>query len=255
MIEKEVKKIDGQTTQKTSKHMEAEEKLLKKAKYVLENSGYHWNSALLSVLGRQSISKILYYNELYEKILDVPGVICEFGVFWGGATALLSNLRGIYEPYNYTRKIVGFDTFSGFYEVDTKDGSISSEGDFSAGEKSYSEVNELLSIHESFSPISHIKKHELIKGDASKTFNKWLDENPASIISMAILDFDIYKPTKSVLSRITERFTKGSLLLFDELSCPYYPGETLALMETIGIGNLKLRRNPHMPWCSYAVWE
>jgi hypothetical protein len=74
-------------------------------------------------------------------------------------------------------------------------------------------------------------------------------------VSLAILDFDIYKPTKSVLSRITERLTKGSVLVFDEISCPHFPGETLALMETIGIGNLKLRRHPHQPWCSYAIWE
>ncbi len=28
--------------------------------------------------------------------------------------AILSNFRGIYEPYNFSRKIIGFDTFEGF---------------------------------------------------------------------------------------------------------------------------------------------
>jgi len=28
----------------------------------------------------------------------------------------------MYEPYNYTRKIVGFDTFEGFSGIDGKDG-------------------------------------------------------------------------------------------------------------------------------------
>lgn len=35
---------------------------------------------------------------------------------------LFVNLRGIYEPYNYTRKIVCFDTFIGFQHLDEKDG-------------------------------------------------------------------------------------------------------------------------------------
>lgn len=33
----------------------------------------------------------------------------EFGVRWGQNLALFESFRGIYEPYNYNRKIVGFD--------------------------------------------------------------------------------------------------------------------------------------------------
>lgn len=95
----------------------------------------------------------------------------------------------------------------------------------------------------------------MVVGDACDTFPAWLEDNPASIIALAILDFDIYKPTKAVLTRITERLTKGSILAFDELSCPHFPGETLALIETLGINNLRLKRNPHQPYCSFAVWE
>jgi hypothetical protein len=254
MLKKPVK-LGGEATHQTHTELEAVNKLLSKARYVLDKSGHQWNLHLPSVLRRQTISRILYYNEIYQKIIDVPGVICEFGVQWGATMALLSNLRGIYEPYNYTRKIIGFDTFSGFPSLDEKDGDFNAEGDYSTGEQHYSELNELLSIQEGFSPINHISKFELIKGDACDTFSQWLEQNPASIVSLAILDFDIYKPTKSVLSRITERLTKGSVLVFDEISCPHFPGETLALMETIGIGNLKLRRHPHQPWCSYAIWE
>ena len=139
--------------------------------------------------------------------------------------------------------------------MDKKDGGNSEEGDYSTGEQHYDQLSKLLNLQEKFSPLSHIQKHELVKGNACHTFNTWLDDNPASLISLAILDFDIYKPTKAVLSRVVERFTKGSVLVFDEFSCPHYPGETLALMETLGINNLHLRRDPHQPWCSYAVWE
>ena len=38
----------------------------------------------------------------------------EFGVRYGQVLSTLLNLRGIYEPYNYLREIIGFDTFEGF---------------------------------------------------------------------------------------------------------------------------------------------
>ncbi len=71
---------------------------------------------------RQELSKMLFLNDLYQKFVGVHGVIMEFGTRWGQNLATLSNLRGIYEPYNYNRKIVGFDTFEGFTSLNEKDG-------------------------------------------------------------------------------------------------------------------------------------
>ena len=247
-------KISGEATQQTTEEQQNVRSLLECTKHLLKESGHQWNQHTISVLRRQTISRIIYYNELYQKIIDVPGVICEFGVQWGATMALLQNLRGIYEPYNYSRKIIGFDTFTGFASVDAKDGSFCSEGDYSTGKAHLDQLSRLLSLQEQFSPIAHIQKYELVQGDACLTFGPWLDQNPASIISMAIMDFDIYKPTKVVLDQLLPRLTKGSLLVFDELNCPHFPGETLALMETLGIGSLRLRRHPHQPWCAYAVW-
>ena len=65
-------------------------------------------------INRQSMARFLWIHELYSNIINVPGVIMEFGVRWGQNLALFQSLRGIYEPYNYTRKVIGFDTFSGF---------------------------------------------------------------------------------------------------------------------------------------------
>ena len=37
------------------------------------------------------VAKILYLNELYQKVIDLPGVIMEFGVWWG-ANLTFSNV-------------------------------------------------------------------------------------------------------------------------------------------------------------------
>ena len=84
------------------------------------------DNELLTNLGlfinRQSLSRVIFMNELYQKIINVNGVVMEFGVRWGQNLSLFSNFRGMYEPYNYTRKIIGVDTFSGFPSIHKNDG-------------------------------------------------------------------------------------------------------------------------------------
>ena len=71
---------------------------------------------------RQELSKVLFLNDIYQKIINVHGSIMEFGCRLGQNLITLSNLRGIYEPYNYNRKIIGFDTFEGFKDISRVDG-------------------------------------------------------------------------------------------------------------------------------------
>lgn len=245
----------GESINRNSIESGADNRLLELHDSVMPHMGPHWNLHANLFLKRVSLSRILYFNQLYLNVLNVPGVICEFGVQWGASLALLANLRSIYEPFNYSRKIVGFDTFSGFLDVDPKDGGEVVKGDYSTMQNYEQCLEEILSLHEQSSPISHIKKFELIKGDASKSIGGWLNANPHAIISMAIFDMDVYQPTKDVLENIIPRLVKGSVLVFDELNCPKFPGETLALNEVIGLNKLRLRRDPNQPYCAWAIWE
>lgn len=206
---------------------------------------------------RHMMSRILFLNEIYQQILDVNGVIMEFGVRWGTNLSIYEALRGIYEPYNYSRKIIGFDTFEGFPSVDSKDGNdpIVKEGAYavSSGYESY--LSELLFTRQKLSPLSHINKFELVKGDAIQTVPDYLEKHPETIISLAYFDFDIYKPTKVCLEAILSRVTKGSIIGFDELNFPAFPGETVALMEVMGLHNYRIRRSKFATVPSYIVFE
>lgn len=249
-----LQKIKGELLQQSSLEKDLDQELLQIAIELLSQYGSQWNSHSLVSLKRQSLSRILYYNFLYQKIIDVPGVICEFGVQWGATLAQLINLRAMYEPFNYTRKIFGFDTFEGFTVVDSKDGGFSNVGDYATQTGYEKKLNSILSIHESFSPIPHIKKFELIKGDVSQTIDTWLESNPHAIVSMAIFDMDVYKPTHDALTKIIPRLTKGSVLVFDELNCQHFPGETAAVNEVLGLNNIALRRYPHQSYCAWAIY-
>lgn len=204
---------------------------------------------------RQDMSRILMMDFLYKKIIQTHGIICEFGVRWGHNLALFSTFRGIYEPYNYNRKIVGFDTFKGFTNLHKNDGghSIIKDGSLSVTDNYQDYLSEVLTFHESQSPISHIKKHELVVGDATVTLPVYLKNNPETIIAFAFFDFDIYTPTKSCLENILPHLTKGSVVAFDQLNFHEFPGETLAVKEVFGLGRYKINRSELAPTISYVV--
>ncbi|UFJ40036.1 crotonobetainyl-CoA--carnitine CoA-transferase [Brevibacillus humidisoli] len=206
---------------------------------------------------RQMMSRILFLNELYQHILDVNGVIMEFGVRWGTNLCIYEALRGIYEPYNYTRKIIGFDTFEGFQSLSSKDGdhAIIKEGAYAVTEGYEKYLSDLLFTRQKLSPLNHINKYELVKGDATKTLKQYLDQQPETIVSLAYFDFDIYEPTKVCLELVLERVTKGSVIAFDELNYPAFPGETLALMEVMGLNKYRLRRSKFASVPSYIIFE
>ena len=217
------------------------------ASELLQNLGLYMN--------RQALSRVLYMHELYKQIIDVHGVVMEFGVRWGQNMALYESFRGMYEPYNYSRKIIGFDTFGGFPSTDAKDGDKVKPGDYGVTADYETYLTQVLDYHESESPLGHLKKYELVKGDATLTIHRYLAQHPETMVALAYFDFDIYEPTKACLEAILPRLTKGSVLAFDELNCAPFPGETLAVMEVLGLSRYRIRRTPLNPLCSYLVVE
>ncbi|MBT4764578.1 crotonobetainyl-CoA--carnitine CoA-transferase [bacterium] len=208
-------------------------------------------------INRQNLSRIIFMHNMYQKILDVNGIVMEFGVRWGQNLSLFQNFRGMYEPFNHTRKVVGFDTFNGFPSVDKKDGNskVATVGSYAVTDKYEEYLSQILNYHEKESPISHLKKYELVKGDASKTLEQYLQQHPETIVALAYFDFDIYEPTKRCLELLKGRLGKGSIIGFDELNFSEFPGETIAFDEVLGISNYKIVRSPITPLPSYIIIE
>lgn len=216
---------------------------------ILSNLGLFLNS--------KNLSRILFMDHIFKQIIDIPGVVFEFGTRWGQNVALFSALRGIYDPFNRHRKIVGFDTFSGFPEISPKDANsdMMVKGNLTLSEGYFEYLTKILEYHEQENPLSHIRKYELIKGDANLEIIKYFKEHPETIVALAFFDFDTYKPTKKCLQAIKPHLLKGSILGFDELNDPDSPGETLALDEVFGLNNIRLRRHKFTSRTSYFVVE
>lgn len=203
----------------------------------------------------QTLSRVLYMDHLYKKILGVQGVVMEFGCRWGQNLALFSSMRGIYEPFNRLRKVVGFDTFSGFVNVDDCDGKDMNSSSYAVTKQYEDYLDKLLSLQEKESPLPHLKKYELIKGDVCETVPQYLQDHPETIVALAYFDLDLYKPTKAVIDAIRHRIPKGAVIAFDEINDPACPGETLALLESFGINNFRIERYQYNARTSYFVYE
>ena len=216
---------------------------------VLSNLGLFLNS--------KDLSRILFMDFLFRQISDVQGVIFDFGTRWGQNSAIFSACRGLYEPFNRHRKIVAFDTFSGFPSVTPQDGSadMMEAGSVSVTENYENYLSDVLRLIDKDNPISHVTKHEIVVGDACAEIEKYLEENPHTIVSLAYFDFDIYEPTKKCLDAIKDRLVKGSVVAFDELNDSDSPGETIALMESVGLRNIRLKRHSYTSRVSYFVVE
>ena len=56
-------------------------------------------------LSSKNIARILFMHHLYTQIIDVPGIIVEFGTRWGQNLSLFAAMRGIYDTFHRHRKI------------------------------------------------------------------------------------------------------------------------------------------------------
>ena len=205
---------------------------------------------------RQTLARFLAQSEIFKKQLHIKGSIVECGVHNGGGIMTWAKLSSIYEPYNYHRKIIGFDTFEGFpsvSEIDTEDHPNVKPGMFSENYDVFTELSSCIKEYDNNRFLGEIPKVELIKGDANKTIPSFLSKNPHTLISLLYLDFDIYEPTVSALKYFAPVMPSGSIIAFDELNNPDWPGETQALLKELGIKGHKIECFEYEPNISFTV--
>lgn len=203
---------------------------------------------------RQKLTRLLALYEIFKKIIPIKGSIVECGIHHGFGLMTWANLSAVLEPVNLTRRIYGFDTFSGFPSLTKTDKNKFANihtGDLSSD--SYHELKKIIKIYDDNRFLGHINKIQLIKGDAIKTIPKFIKENQHLVVSLLFLDFDLFKPTQVAIENFYPRIPKGGIIAFDELDNPIWPGETMALLKTIGINKLKIERLSFDPYIGYTI--
>ena len=208
---------------------------------------------------RHELARFMVQYELFKKIINVKGSVVECGVYQGGGVMAWAKIAETLEPYNFLRKIYGFDTFEGFPSVSEEDrsgGAITAKVGYL--KPTYDVMSELRGCIEEFDAtrlLKHQEKVFLVQGDAMETIPKFLKENQQVLIALLYLDFDIYEPTLLALKEFLPRMPRGSIIAFDELNDPKWPGETRALLEVLDLNRHSLESfpfEPHISWIKLA---
>jgi hypothetical protein len=192
------------------------------------------------------IGKLLNHLEIYNKIIDLPGDVLEFGVYKGASIVRLLTFRNLLEN-EFSRKVIGFDIFGKFPdELKLESDKKFVERFENAG--GYGIGKEELETHLN---NKGLKNYNLIKGDILKTIPEFLSKNPSLKISLLHIDVDVYEPTKVILENLWDRVVKGGVLMLDDYGT--VEGETKAVDDFFRGQNVQINkpRFNHIP--SYII--
>lgn len=208
---------------------------------------------------RHELARFMIQYELFKKVVHVKGSIVECGVYQGAGVMAWAKLSETLEPYNFLRKIYGFDTFEGFPSVsDADQGSdpqVAKVGHLKPDYDTHAELTRCIAALEETRLLKHQEKVILVKGDAMQTIPAFLDANPQALVSLLYLDFDLYEPTLLALKSFLPRMPRGAVIAFDELNDPKWPGETRALLEALDINRHRLESLPFEPHISWITLD
>jgi|SRR5271166_740714 len=206
---------------------------------------------------RQDLTNFLIRYEIFKRALAVQGSIIECGVFRGGGLMAWAQFSAILEPTNHQRRVVGFDTFSGFPRLSREDRSSESDAARRGGlaADSYDHLQQCVELFDMNRFVGHVPKVELVRGDAAKTIPRYLKENPQLIVSLLYLDFDLYEPTLTALKHFLPRMPKGAVIAFDELNSKDWSGESIAVLEALKLREFRIERCSFGSLISFAQIE
>lgn len=201
-------------------------------------------------LRRVNFAKYLAQIEVFLKTINVPGSVVELGVFKGSSLLTFTKLIEVLCPGDTLKKVIGFDTFTGFPALSDKDGVPNPNRDLVVGGFNSAEffpiLEKMIDITQKDSMIPRFKRVELVKGDACETIPDYVSKNPGLRISLLHLDLDIYEPTKVALEYLYPLVVPGGIILLDEYAMPGFPGESQAFDEYFGTERPKVVKFPYI---------
>ena len=171
---------------------------------------------------------------------------------------LCENLRAIFEPLHFNRRIVCFDTFEGYKGFSGKDKAtkLHRDGTYALSGNDYAEfLRQLLVLHEKSNAMGHNHgKHKVIKGDCRKTIPRFFQENPSEYLALAFFDVNSYEPTLKAFEPVWGRLVPGGVVAFWQLTRNTIPAEGRVYAEHIlGRHAHTLHRSVTYPGLCYLV--
>lgn len=184
---------------------------------------------------RVTMKRFIAHYELFRKTISLPGDIVELGVYRGTTLMQWANFLESRNIGDRTKRVIGFDNFSGFRKLDAKDGAEDARagkvpGGFDSNQLE-KQLEEMIAIFDQDRFLPHKPRIHLIKGEIEQTLPVFVGTHPGLRISLLHFDCDMYSPTKVGLEQLWDKVVLGGVVVFDEYGIEPWAGESQAVDE------------------------
>lgn len=195
-----------------------------------------YNSLLISE-DISRIQKLITRYNLFKLSEEVPGDIVECGVFKGAGLFYWIKLL-IMHNLHYSKKVVGFDTFSNFSSTHEEFEKKNIDNYVKSSSFNGTRISSLKKVYKKMNLKNDCL--ELIKGDILKTSKSYVEKNKGLKISLLNLDLDTGLGTYEALKNFYPMISKGGVIILDEYSVKGW-GETEAVDNFFRDKEVKIR--------------
>ncbi len=167
------------------------------------------------------MGRFMHFERLLEQVADVDGAIVECGV---GSGRSLFDLLLISNATGRTRRILGYDTFTGIPDATAVDGEWNAD---IAGHWNFSQKQVRDNLLAAGLDVESVSNIDLIQGELRGTLSSY-DAGPIALLH---LDVDIYESYRAALELLYDHVAPGGAITFDEYRMERWPGATKAIDE------------------------
>jgi len=205
---------------------------------------------------RFNLARFLAHYEIFKKIIEVPGVVVDLGVFRGGSAFTWAKLCEIFCPTDIRKTVIGFDTFAGFPKIGVEDGPENPMQDVVPGGYfgGSSVEADMALAQEAMNHDRHLRhkdRIQFVKGDVCETIPRFVtDQGDGLRVALLNLDLDLYEPTRVALEHFIPKMARGGIIVVDEYAVDTFGGETKAVDEYFERRFGKRPRIVKFPWHS-----
>ncbi|MDY0279152.1 MAG: hypothetical protein RBR35_01165 [Salinivirgaceae bacterium] len=210
----------------------------------------------LGLYSRSSLTaRLLHYYELYDLLLSSTGIILIYGFGYGNAIISFLSLRAILEPYNYSRKIIGFESLKNSSELPyySKNGDnfTSDKYEYFSQSRDYIDfLKQIIDFHEDENIMSHIPKVEVYYNDPVQDSKTTLKACKDLKISLVYFDRVFVENIVDVLHELKPYVDNDTVICPSTINSYIPTGELDACREVLG-KNLQITKSKFIPDKAY----
>lgn len=178
-------------------------------------------------VGYGNLARTLILVQAVIKTEHVKGDLVEFGAWRGSTTMLWAKTLSIFGAVP-EKSVHAFDIWDGGFSPEQWTPADNPEAAARYAGTYAGELGVLMDMIHLYRLEPLVRLH---RGKIEETWPALLAAKPDMQVSLALLDVDLYEPTKAALTGLHDRLNIGGVILADEYGDADWPGETQAVDE------------------------